>query len=578
MLSCRSLLPLCVGMFLFSAARAQVSNAGQLVIDAGSHLVATDLNIQNSGGAVIANQGTLTTTADIVNSADGTLTGNGLWQLSNDWFNAGAFMAGTSTVLFDGSGGSTVTTGGDSFYNLHLDKNANNLTLESAVTTTNEVNFLADSNKIICGGFNFTVSSTATVVGAGAGDYFVTNGAGLLQRQALGSEPFFFPVGADTITYNPVTVAENGTTDDIGVRCLPQALANGSSGAAITADAVDAAWEIVEGTSGGSNLSVAAQWDLADELSGFVRASSGVARFNSGADWDLPPANMGTATGTDPYSRSRDNLTPGIVAVMGDSFLNRVKLTLRIMLQGPFNTSTMKMNDNLRSVPAFPLDAPSTYGMTKFTHSGWQTAGGYSINPDVLAVSGDNAIIDWVFLWLKDPANPATNLQTWVALLQKDGDVVDFDGVSAVRIPANAGNYIVGVGHRNHLSVRSPNGAGVALNEATATPYDFTTGMSQAYGTNPMKQVQMSPDIFALWGGNTSVNNTVRATGPPTINDYSVILNTLGTPTTILTNVYSNADVNMDGTLRATGPPTINDYSKLLNILGAPTTIITEQQ
>ena len=34
----------------------------------------------------------------------------------------------------------------------------------------------------------------------------------------------------------------------------------------------------------------------------------------------------------------------------------------------------------------------------------------------------------------------------------------------------------------------------------------------------------------------------------------------------------------MDGTVRVTGPPTINDYSKLLNILGTPTNIITEQQ
>ena len=32
-------------------------------------------------------------------------------------------------------------------------------------------------------------------------------------------------------------------------------------------------------------------------------------------------------------------------------------------------------------------------------------------------------------------------------------------------MPANAGNYILGVGHRNHLSVRSPNGPGIAMDE-----------------------------------------------------------------------------------------------------------------
>jgi hypothetical protein len=197
----------------------------------------------------------------------------------------------------------------------------------------------------------------------------------------------------------------------------------------------------------------------------------------------------------------------------------------------------------------------------------------------VLSVTGDDAIVDWVFLWLKSPSNPSSNLQSRLALLQKDGDVVDLDGTSPVLFPGDAGNYIVAAGHRTHLSVRSPNGPGIALNESSVTSYDFTTGMSQAFGTNPMKQVQTTPTpIFALWGGNTSVNNTVRATGPPTINDYTVILSTLTFPTNIIPNIYSNADVNMDGTIRATGPPTINDYSKLLNILGTPTTIITEQQ
>ncbi|MBK9335831.1 MAG: hypothetical protein IPM98_04320 [Lewinellaceae bacterium] len=579
MLSCRPVFPLVAGLFCCHIALAQLTvSGGYLIIPAGSNVVSTGLSIHNNSGASITTQGMLSTTEHIANASGAALTGNGLWKLGGNWANAGTFLAGTSTVLFDGSGGSTVAAGGAAFHQLHVGKNSNNLTLASAVTVNDEVRFLTNNNKIVCGNFDCTVGEAATIAGADSTDFFVTNGSGFLQRRALGATAFAFPVGADTDTYNPLTLAENGTPDTLGVRCLPQPFANGLSGNPIAADAVHAAWEVAESTAGGSDLTATAQWVLADEQSGFVRADCGVARFDTGADWDLPPANMGAAAGSGPYTRTRIGLAPGVFAVLDEAFLNRVKIAPRIMLQGPYNTSTMKMNDNLRTLAVFPLAAPATYGAGKFVHTGWQPVGGYSIPASVLSVSGDNAIVDWVFIWLKNPANPATNIQTSVALVQKDGDVVDLDGASPVRIPANAGNYILAVGHRNHLSVRSPNGAGIALNETTATPYDFTSGMAQAFGANPMKQVQTSPAIFALWGGNTSVNNTVRATGPPTINDYSVILNTLGYPTNILPNVYSNSDVNMDGTVRVTGPPTINDYSKLLSILGTPTNIITEQQ
>ncbi|MFN0013771.1 MAG: hypothetical protein ACKVU2_04410 [Saprospiraceae bacterium] len=568
------------GIFLVNfVATGQITvSGGHFVVSAGANVVATGLSVQNNTGATITNQGILATTENIANATGGTLTGNGLWRLSGNWTNAGAFVAGTSTVLFNGSGGSTVAAGGAAFYKLQVGKTANDLALSSAVTVLNEVRFLTDNNKIACGNFDFTAAPTAVITGADGNDFFVTNGTGALQRQALGGTAFTFPVGADAGTYNPLTLAENGSADTIGVRCLAQPLVNGLSGNPIGADAANTAWDVREAIAGGSSLTATAQWALSDELGGFVRAECGLARFNTGTDWDLPSANIGAATGSNPYTRTRAGITPGVLAVLDEAFLNRVKIAPRIMLSGPFNTATSKMNDNLRTLQAFPLNAPNTYGTGKFAHTGWQPLAGYSIPASVLSVTGDNAIVDWVFVWLKDPNNPATNLQTGLALVQKDGDVVDLDGTSPVRIPASTGNYIFAIGQRNHLSVRTPNGAGLALNETTATPYDFTVAMAQGHGTNPMKQVQTNPIIFALWGGNTSLNNTVRMTGPPSINDYTVILNTLGAPAGIQSGVYSNADVNMDGTVRLTGPASINDYSKLLNILGVYTNIITEQQ
>ena len=80
-----------------------------------------------------------------------------------------------------------------------------------------------------------------------------------------------------------------------------------------------------------------------------------------------------------------------------------------------------------------------------------------------------------------------------------------------------------------------------------------------------------------MWGGNATGDDKVRATGPPAINDYSNLLNYLGGPTNIITDVYTRQDFNMDRNVRATGPPPINDYAKLLNILGGTINIIIEQ-
>ena len=99
--------------------------------------------------------------------------------------------------------------------------------------------------------------------------------------------------------------------------------------------------------------------------------------------------------------------------------------------------------------------------------------------------------------------------------------------------------------------------------------------MSKAVGTDPM--ADLGDGSFALWGGNTDVNTTVRMTGPSAINDYANLLSHLGGVTNILTDVYDPEDVNMDGNVRATGPLTINDYAKMLSMLGVFTKIITEQ-
>jgi hypothetical protein len=75
-----------------------------------------------------------------------------------------------------------------------------------------------------------------------------------------------------------------------------------------------------------------------------------------------------------------------------------------------------------------------------------------------------------------------------------------------------------------------------------------------------------------MWGGNGANTgagaSTVQTVGPPTLNDYSFMLNTVNT---VLG--YYLGDYNMDGTVQSVGPPSKNDYTFLLNVVGSNSAI-----
>ena len=66
-------------------------------------------------------------------------------------------------------------------------------------------------------------------------------------------------------------------------------------------------------------------------------------------------------------------------------------LAARVMLEGPYNTSTGLMEDALRWDQSFPLSEP--YTALGYTHVG---GGEETVDPLVLSNTGDKAIVDWV--------------------------------------------------------------------------------------------------------------------------------------------------------------------------------------
>ncbi|MBP7516075.1 MAG: metallophosphoesterase family protein, partial [Flavobacteriales bacterium] len=214
---------------------------------------------------------------------------------------------------------------------------------------------------------------------------------------------------------------------------------------------------------------------------------------------------------------------------------SKVRLDLKVMLAGPYDAPSGLMRDDLRTAGLIPLAQPYT-GI--FTHVG--EGGGETIQPLVLAVTGNNAIVDWIFVELRDKSNPSVVLDTRAALLQRDGDVVDLDGVSPLRIVAPIGSYHVAVRHRNHLGAMT--GSPVLLDRAANT-INLLDPLTATWGSEARFQ---SGSTMLLWSGNALTDNSVKYTGPQ--NDRDPILVNVGstTPNNSVPG-YQRDDTNMDG-------------------------------
>ena len=249
-------------------------------------------------------------------------------------------------------------------------------------------------------------------------------------------------------------------------------------------------------------------------------------------------------------------------------FVTAVKVSPKIFLQGPYNSGTSLMNDQLRSGGLIPLTEP--YTGLGFTQLG--SGGGEKTWQSILDVTGNDAIVDWVFVELRDKNSPSTKVATRCTLLQRDGDVVDIDGVSPVDFHGVAADdYFVVVRHRNHLGVCTA--AAVSLSENTAA-VDFTDAATGTWGVNAQKD--LGGGKSGMWAGDVNQDGKVRYNGSN--NDKVNILLAVGlsTPNNVLTGYYTT-DVNMDSKARYNGSN--NDKIQvLLNIgLSTPNNIIFQQ-
>ena len=244
---------------------------------------------------------------------------------------------------------------------------------------------------------------------------------------------------------------------------------------------------------------------------------------------------------------------------------NTVLLAAKVFLQGAYDLATGILRDDLRAEGKLPTAQPYS-AMARFNHhlgTESRAAGAFNAN-------GTNSVVDWVFVELRDPADPSEIIATRAALVQRDGDIVDMDGVSPLTITTAPGNYYVSVNHRNHLGAMTA--AAVALNAAAPLTVDFTLATTATFGNNAQKTVGTKR---ALWGGNSNNDNKVVFVGPNNDSDRlkDDVLFASGNAMSDFAYIepgYRQGDNNLDGEAVYQGGTNDIDLLVFFNVLQHP--------
>jgi|GEM_PF-492896 len=215
---------------------------------------------------------------------------------------------------------------------------------------------------------------------------------------------------------------------------------------------------------------------------------------------------------------------------------SKVNIAARVLLGGAYVTTSSLMRDDLRALNYIPTTEPYTALGYAFTGGG----GGEMVSPTVFSTTGDDAIVDWVVVELRDPATLATVVKSRAALIQRDGDIVALDGTSTkvafTGVPA--GNYYLAIRHRNHLAIAT---ATALPFSTTAQTIDFTKGSTPTWGSNAQKD--LGGGKLGLWAGDANRDGQINAVDR---NLFWRLQN--GQPYSYTT---STADFNLDGAVNA---------------------------
>lgn len=190
-----------------------------------------------------------------------------------------------------------------------------------------------------------------------------------------------------------------------------------------------------------------------------------------------------------------------------------VKVKVKILLQGCYDTNTGQMTTLLNTGSHLPLTSP------------------YCEDQRAVSTIPSN-ITDWVLVQLHNSADGAP-VVSHSAFLRHDGYIVADDGTTNILVAVPPGNYYVAVVHRNHTTIMT--NSAIALNSDSSVLYDFTSSAEKCYGANGLAELE--PGVYGMWAGD------INHDGMVTTRDYKIWFESYR----VGLSGYQSSDINQDG-------------------------------
>ncbi len=456
------------------------------------------------------------------------------------------------------------------FPNLDVN-NPNNVNMTGTGTRVkNNLNFT--SGKIVLNTNDLVLGSpagnggTGTITNYDQNRYAVTNvsantGGHLVKESYTGA--YTFPVGVSASSYSPAKVTNasaNGIHVNVGTYAAYSAAPRTSN------DGVDRTWNIYGDAAGNSNIDL--QHDTSTNQVLFRKASHFVARYvgtapNTAGDqisfdaWERNTPGPGSATGTLTTSapivtateRDRSYAALATSATANSAYYTKasgpVCINARAYVEGSLlnnggaiaSDGRPLMRDNLRNSPFtganyIPVKDPYEFATTNVNVTGKYTKLApqnssfpyfrqVSDSATVFGVSGQNAVVDWVFVELRNKSNSSSVLATRAALIQRDGDVVEVDGKACLSFPGLAvDSYYVALRHRSHLGVMTKFPQSTTQLESLVNFTDVATPLFDKgiVGTNNFTGLATNNNVKsgyrAMWQGDFNADGKVKYDNP----------------------------------------------------------------
>lgn len=409
---------------------------------------------------------------------------------NTQFINNAIFAAGAGKVILTGDvssnesaiGGSQQTT----FHDLEINKANNGVLLQQNITVNNEL-IMTSGNLDLNGDTCTLATANGILVGESENSRITGTSGGIIRKTMDLSQPNLV---------NPGNIGVAITSDEhLGSTLIERShvaqTVNGGEG-------IHRSYRITP--TNNAALNAEARFYYFDaELNGHPASDLGLWRLDS-TFWISPATSEEDPANNYLASEGIDFFTFWTLAPKAP------QLNARVFLEGPFDSSTAEMNDNLRSSNLIPTKEPYTDLGYNYPASG----GSEVISPRILTTTGSNAIVDWVFVELRDPTNTNNVIAARAALLQKDGDVVDLDGKSPLSFSEIATNQtaLVAIRHRNHLGIIA-----AAVSDLSISPIilDFASDPTLASGATAALS-DLGNGAYGLFSGDFDGNGQIQNT------------------------------------------------------------------